>query len=209
LTPENWAYSADVATYPYDPARAGDLLDQAGYPRRTDGSRGLRFVYKTTPEGAPLAEALQAMLGRVGIGLSIRINEWATYYGDIQRGNFDLTSLQWVGISDPHHYFVVFDSKMTPPHGFNRGGYSNPLMDRLVEAGEVTLDQTARRKIYAGVQRLAAADLPYVSLFWTDNIAVMRSGFSGFVPYPNGSLRSLATIVISRPPQRPAQQASR
>ena len=69
-------------------------------------------------------------------------------------------------------------------------------MDRLVEAGRVTLDQAARRKIYADVQRLAASDLPYVSLFWTDNIAVMSRDYSGFVAYPNGSLRSLSTMVI-------------
>ena len=210
LAPESWAYSADVQTYGYDPAQAGALLDQAGYPRHADGLRGLRFVYKTTPEGAPLAEAIQAMLLRVGVSLSVRVNEWGTYFGDIQRGDFDLASLQWVGINDPNHYYLVFDSKMTPPLGFNRGDYVNPAMDRLVEAGRVTLDQSARRKIYAQVQRLAATDLPYVSLFWTDNITVMSRDYSGFVAYPNGSLRSLSTLVIDNSAHpAAAQQASR
>ncbi|HTW89412.1 MAG TPA: ABC transporter substrate-binding protein [Candidatus Binataceae bacterium] len=200
LSPENDYYASDVTLYPYDPAKSETLLDQAGFPRGADGWRGLEFIYKTTPEGARLAEAFQAMLGRVGIRLKVRINEFGTFYGDIQRGNFDLMSLQWVGITDPHQYQMVFDSKMTPPHGLNRGAYSNPMMDRLVEAGDITLDPASRRAIYRKVQQLAAADLPYLSLWWQDNVVVMKRGLEGFKPYPNGSLRSLAGLSLGPRP---------
>jgi peptide/nickel transport system substrate-binding protein len=199
LAPENWAYDGDVKTYPYDPAHARRLLDEAGYRAGAGGMRRLSFEYKTTPEGARLAEALQAMLRRVGITLKVRTLEWATYYGDIQARNFDLASMQWVGINDPNHYYLVFDSKMTPPRGLNRGGYSNPAMDRLVEAGAITLDAARRREIYASVQQLAAEDLPYVSLWWLDNVAVMNRDLAGFQSYPNGSMRSLATLTLAGP----------
>ncbi len=198
LSPENWAYYGEVTDYGYDPAAACRLLDQAGYPARHDGMRNLRFEYKTTPEGARLAEVLQAMLKRVGITLNVRILEWATFYGDIQRGSFQLASLQWVGIDDPNFYYMTFDSSMTPP-GMNRGYYSNPKMDALVRTGERTLDLAARRQIYQQVQMLAASDLPYVSLWWVDTVAVMNRSLSGFAPYPNGSLRSLADLTIARP----------
>ena len=92
---------------------------------------------------------------------------------------------------------MVFDSKMTPPNGSNRGGYSNPAMDRLLEQGEVTLDPGARREIYAQVQKIAATDLPYVSLWWMDNVVVMNRRVKGFTPFPNGSLRSLATVSLT------------
>ena len=98
------------------------------------------------------------MLQRIGVALTLRILDFPTYYADIQSGKFDLTSLQWVGINDPNHYYMVFDSKKTPP-GLNRGFYSNPAMDRLVEAGMRTLDPAERAKIYAQVQQLAAEDL--------------------------------------------------
>jgi peptide/nickel transport system substrate-binding protein len=196
LTPENWAYEPDVMQYPYDPAKARELLEEAGYQAARDGTR-FTLVYKTTPEGRRLAEALQAMLKAVGIRLVVRSNEWATFYGDIQHGNFDLTSMQWVGINDPHHYFLVFDSKSTPPNGYNRGWYSNPEMDRLVEEGDAEIDSDRRRTIYSAVQKLAAEDLPYVSLWWQDNVAVMNDGLTGFTPYPNGSLRSLATLTLA------------
>src|SRR6202011_389981 len=110
---------------------------------------------------------------RVGIVLTLRILDFPTYYADIQSGKFDLTSLQWVGINDPNHYYMVFDSKKMPP-GLNRGFYSNLEMDRLVEAGMRTIDRDERAKIYAQVQQLAAQDLPSASLWGVDNAAVMN-----------------------------------
>jgi peptide/nickel transport system substrate-binding protein len=204
LSPESWAYYTDVTSYSYDPEKARQLLDQAGYPTGADGIRGLKFEYKTTPEGARLGEVFQAMLQRVGIVLTLRILDFPTYYADIQSGKFDLTSLQWVGINDPNHYYMVFDSKKTPP-GLNRGFYSNPEMDRLVEAGMRTIDRGERSKIYAQVQQLAADDLPYVSLWWVDNVAVMNQRLVGFESYPNGSLRSLATVTLTTPRQTDPQ----
>jgi peptide/nickel transport system substrate-binding protein len=186
-----------VQRYPYDPFKASRLLDEAGYPIGPTGTRDLKFVYKTTPEGRRLGEAIQAMLRQIGITLDIRTNEFATFYSDIQKGNFDLTSLDWVATDLAHQYFMVFDSKMAPPSGSNRGNYSNPAMDRLLEQGEVTLDPVARREIYAEVQKIAAADLPYVSLWWMDNVVVMNRRVKGFTPLPNGSLRSLATVSLT------------
>ncbi|HEY6418878.1 MAG TPA: ABC transporter substrate-binding protein [Candidatus Binataceae bacterium] len=197
LSPENWAYDGDVKTYSYDPARAAALLEEAGYPRGAGGMRNLAFVYKTTPDQARLGEVIQAMLARVGIRITVRTNEFATFYSDIQNGNFDLTSMNWVGINDPNHYYMVFDSKMIPPAGYNRGAYANPAMDRLVEAGAVTLDPAERKTIYTKVQQLAAEELPYVSLWWDDTVVIMNRRLAGFQPYPNGSLRSLATVTLA------------
>ncbi|HEY6395279.1 MAG TPA: ABC transporter substrate-binding protein, partial [Candidatus Binataceae bacterium] len=199
LAPENWAYNGNVTKYPYDPAQARRLLDQAGYPADANGVRPLKLVFKASQEGARLGEVIQAMLKRVGIQLDVRVNEFATFYSDIQHGNFDLTSMNWVGINDPNHYYMVFDSRMVPPQGYNRGAYSNPEMDGLVEAGTATLDAPERRRIYAKVQGLAADDLPYVSLWWHDTVAVVSRDLNGFKPYPNGSLRSLAAVTFASP----------
>ena len=194
LAPENWAYDGDVTRYPFDLVKARTLLEAAGYSSAT---HPLRLIYNTTPEGRRLAETLQAMLARVGVILGIHTNEWATFYGDLRSGNFDIASSQWVGVGDPHQYYEIFDSHMSPAAGgSNRGDYSNPQLDRLVEAGDATLDPAARRAIYAQVQQLVADDLPYVSLWWDDNMAAMDRGLEGFEPYPNGSLISLATTAF-------------
>jgi peptide/nickel transport system substrate-binding protein len=198
LAPENWAYEPNVTRYPYDPQSARRLLDAAGHPLRSDGKR-FTLVYTTTQgeERRLLAEAFAAMLAKVGIELRIRTYEWPTFYSDIQRGNFDVTSMAWIGINDPHHYYMVFDSAMTPPKGLNRSGYSNPQMDRLLEEGEAALDPARRKAIYSEVQKLAAEDLPYVSLWWQDNVAVMSPEVSGFMPFPNGSMRSFAGVSLA------------
>ncbi len=206
LTPENWAYDGSVTTDRYDPERARQLLEAAGYKADRSGMRDLILVYKCAPEGTRMGEIMQAMLRRVGIEVRVRSNEWATFYDDMQRGNFDIAAMPWIGIRDPHHYFMVFDSRMTPPHGLNRGDYANPEMDRLVEAGDATLDEAARKKIYAEVQQLAADDLPYVSLWWQDNVVVMNRSVVGFEPYPNGSLRSLADLKLLSPPSVSASE---
>ena len=191
LAPDNWAFSGDVTQYPYEPGEARGLLEAAGYSAR---DRPLSLTYMTTPEGRRLAEALQAMLRPVGIALDIHTNEWATFYSDLRNGNFDIASSQWVGIGDPHQYYEIFDSHMTPDAGGNnRGDYSNPRMDQLVEAGDATIDRAARIAIYREVQYLAADDLPYVSLWWDDNVAAYDRRLEGFTAYPNGSLISLAT----------------
>jgi ABC-type transport system substrate-binding protein len=200
LAPENWAYEPNVTRHAYDPQAARKLLDAAGYPMRSGGKR-FTLVYTTTQgeERRLLAEAFAAMLAKVGIELRIRTFEWPTFYTDVQRGNFDLTSMAWIGINDPHHYYMVFDSAMTPPRGLNRSGYSNPQMDRLLEKAEAALDPARRKAIYSEVQKLAAHDLPYISLWWQDNVAVMSREVSGFQPFPNGSLRSFASISLAPP----------
>jgi peptide/nickel transport system substrate-binding protein len=189
LPPENWAYEAEVPRYRYNPAESRRLLHAAGYG---PGDERLEFVYKTTPEGRRLAEAIQAMLSRAGIKLDIHTNEWATFYSDLRAGNFDLAAGQISALS-PEEYFLFFDSRMVPPFGNNRGAYANPEMDRLLETAEVTLDSTRRRAIFSTVQTLAARDLPYVPLWWINTVAVMTRRLDGFQPYPNGSLISLAT----------------
>jgi peptide/nickel transport system substrate-binding protein len=199
LAPENWAYDANVRPYGYDPEMARRLLDDAGYHADRNGVRALKFIYKTTPENGRLAEVLQAMLRRVGIRVEIRSNEWATFYSDLANGNFDLASMRWIGIDDPNHYYLTFDSLMLPPRGLNRGAYRNPEMDALVEAGMSTVDGARRRAIYGQVQHLAADDLPYVSLWWLQNVTVLNREVAGFEPYPNGSLRSLGSVTLVAP----------
>jgi peptide/nickel transport system substrate-binding protein len=200
LTPENWAYAGEVTRYPYDPAAARRLLEEAGY---TPGDRRLRFVYKTTPEGRRLAEVIQAMLKRVGVILEIHTNEWATFYADLQRGNFDLAASQLAAAS-PHEYYLFHDSRMMPPRGNNRGAYQNPAMDALVEAADATIDLPRRRTIYAEIQQIAARDLPLLPLWWIDTVTVVNRRLKGVTSYPDGSLRSLAAATYTPGSERRA-----
>ena len=195
LSPHNWAYEESAQRWPYDPARAKQLLDAAGFiDPDGDGPRPrFRLSFKTTNIDLRrrIAEAFKEQLQQVGIELELRSYEWGTFFSDIKTGNFHLYSLAWVGIEDPDIYHQIFHSSSVPPNGDNRGRYRNAEVDRLLEQGRVTLERGERQMIYRSVQRLLAEDLPYVPLWWWKNVIVKQPGLRGFVAYPDGELISL------------------
>ena len=195
LPSTHWAYEGNVIEYPFDPEKSKRLLDEAGFKDPDgDGPKArFRLVYKTTHEerSRKFGEVLQELLRKVGIALEIKMYEWGTFYDDIKNGNFQIYRLKWVGVTEPDQYYEVFNSKNFPPNGKNRGFYSNPEIDRLTELGRKTLDTGERKKIYSQVQKIIAEDLPYISLWHSDNIAVMSRGLEGFVLYPGGDFTSI------------------
>jgi len=200
LSPLNWAYEPDVARYPYAPERARRLLDQAGYPDPDGEGPAKRFTlnYKTSQNDIRrrIGEAIQSQLSEVGVGLDIRSYEWGTFYADIQKGNFQTYTLTWVGITDPDIFTYLFDSQSVPPDGANRGHYQNPEVDRLTRKARGTPEPEERKRIYGQVQKILARDLPYVSLWYAVNVAVMDRRVQGFVLYPDGNFSSLKDVRI-------------
>jgi peptide/nickel transport system substrate-binding protein len=200
LSPLNWAYDDHAPRWPYDPNRAKQLLDEAGFPD-PDGAGPLprfRLSFKTTNIDLRrrIAEAIKEQLQQVGIELEIRSYEWGTFYSDIKKGNFHLYSLAWVGVMDPDILFQIFHSSSVPPNGDNRGRYVNAEVDRLLERGRATIEPAERKRIYGEIQRLLADDLPYVPLWWWKNVIVKKPSIKNFTPYPDGDLISLKHIAV-------------
>ena len=174
LPPQHWAFYGDVMHYDYDPAKANAMLDAAGYKRAADGIR-FHLLMKTSTEETTrlLAAVLQQQLHEVGIALDIRSFEFATFYSDVLKGAFQLYSLRWIGGNeDPDIFYYAFHSSSFPPKHANRGYYVNPEVDRLIDAGRQTTNQQDRKQIYAQVQRILAEELPYINLWYFDNVVV-------------------------------------
>lgn len=175
LPPEHWAYNGDVAHYNYDPQKANALLDAAGYMRGKDGVR-FHLTMKTSTEETTrlLAAGLQQQLRQVGIVLDIRSFEFATFFSDVMNGQFQFYSLRWVGYSnqDPDIFEDAFHSSSFPPKRDNRGYYSNPVVDHLIDEARQTTDQPTRKQLYGKVQQILANDLPYIDLWYFDNVVV-------------------------------------
>jgi ABC-type transport system substrate-binding protein len=198
LPPSHWAAEKDVPSYDFDPARAEQLLDAAGFPRGKDGVR-LHLTMKTsTDESARLLSAvLQDQWRRVGVALELRPLEIATLLSDIGRGNFQLYTLRWVGANnDPDIFEYVFSSRKMPPDGANRGHYRNPRLDSLLDAARVESNREKRRAIYSEVQKIIAEDLPYLNLWFLNNVSVHRRRVTQVHLTPAGDYDFLTGIVL-------------
>lgn len=203
LPPSHWAYNGDVAHWPHDLARARQLLDEAGHK---PDARGIRFhlVYKTSADAfrISIARVIAAQLAQVGIEVEIRPFEFATFFADIKKGNYQIATMQSPEITEPdfHHWF--FYSSNWPnaqnPDGSNRWRYKNPEMDRVVEAGRAELDPAKRKQIYAEAQRIVAEDLPIIPLWHEDNTALMNVDVHGFTIVPNA--RFIGLLGTSKSP---------
>ena len=199
LPPASWAFDANVFQFTHDPAKARALLDEAGY-RDPDGDGPeprLRLSLKvSTNEFIRLqAAVIQQDLKQVGIELDVRSHEFATLYADVLKGNFQLFTLQWVGVSDPDMLRRVFHSKQMPPNGFNRGYYENPEVDRLIDAAMAATTEDDRRRLYGDAQRAVAADAPYISLWYKTNVAVSRTQIEGVKLTPSAEFTFLRDVT--------------
>ena len=195
-----WAFEPDVFRFAYDPSRARQLLDEAGY-RDPDGSGPrprltLSLRISTNEETRLQATAIQHDLGSVGIDVDLRSYEFATFYNDVVNGNVQLFALQWVGgaMIDPDMLRRVFHSREVPPEGFNRGGYQNEQVDRLLDLATSAVDESTRKRYYGEAQKLIAADAPYIPIWNKTNVIVAQKGLDGLHLNPVGDFNALREV---------------
>ncbi len=197
LPAQHWAYDADVRRYPYDPQQARRILDDAGY-RATNGVRFHIAIKCSTDDATRLmAVVLQQQLREVGIALDIRTYEFATFYSDVTKGAYQMYSMRWIGGNqDPDIFEYVFDSASFPPKRANRTFYSNPRVDELIREGRSTLDEQKRKVIYAELQRIIAEDLPYINLWYLDNVLIHTNRVQGIELNPAGNYDFLRSAQL-------------
>jgi peptide/nickel transport system substrate-binding protein len=200
LPTSHWAFAADGPRFDYDPSRAVRLLDEAGYTAGPDGVRFHLTIKTSTDEGTRLlAAVLQQQLARVGIALDLRSYEFATFYADVTRGAFQIYSLRWIGGNEqPDIFSYAFSTARFSPKGANRGHYSNPKLDALLDNAAQNPDQAQRRADYAEAQRILAHDLPAINLWYKDTVIVHNRRLINVTPTPSGSYTFLETAELAQ-----------
>src|SRR5271157_894151 len=199
LPPQHWAYDGDVERYPHDAARARQILDDAGY-RPVNGIR-FHITMKTSTEESTrlLAAVLQQQLREAGIELDIRGFEFATFFSDITKGAYQFHSLRWIGGNlDPDIFEHIFGSNSFAPKRANRTFYSNARVDELIREGRSTVDQQKRKAIYDQIQQIVAEDLPYINLWYLDNVLIHTHRVQGIEIGPSGNYDFLRTAELAR-----------
>lgn len=196
LPPQSWAYNGNVPAYDHDVSKANQLLDAAGYP----AVNGVRFhitMKTSTDENTRLMVAvMQQQLREAGIALDIRSFEFATFFSDVQHGAFQMYGLRWIGGNEDPDIFYAFHSSRFPPNGTNRAFYSNPRVDELIDQGRREVDPEVRKPMYAEVQRILADDLPYIDLWYFDNVLVHTRRVRNLKMNPAGNYDFLRTAEL-------------
>ncbi len=172
LPRESWAYEPSLPSYDYDPAKARALLDEAGYPDPDGDGPAMRMHLTLKIQNLEFPRlqgvVIQQNLRAVGIDVDVRTYEFQTLYADVLNGDFQLYTLQWTGgaTTDPDILRRVFHSNQIPPAGFNRGHFTDPHVDALLDQASRATDEATRKRLFGDAQRAIAEQAPYICL-WT------------------------------------------
>jgi peptide/nickel transport system substrate-binding protein len=193
--PGTWADNPSVKGIPFDPKRAQQLLAEAGWKERnSDGllvKDGEPFTFELltnqgNDERKKVAEIIQAALREIGVGVEIRVLEWAALLKDhIKKRQFQAIVLGWGTGADPDQYVVWHSSQMGPDQ-LNHISYDNKEVDALLEAGRSSCVQADRVRYYHRLHQVLADDQPLVFLYWRDSLPVVSSRIYGIDPGPAG-----------------------
>lgn len=192
LPPTSEFFNENLPTNTHDPKAAEKLLDVAGYPRK-EGKFRFELSLKSTTDVTriSIAKAIASQLKRVGIKVVVESMEWGRFKLDLEQGRIQMWAAQWIGFKDPDIYRFAFSTENFPPNGANRGWYSNPALDTLLQAGRETPEFAERKKIYDQVQEILAKDKPYVFLWHEENFAVVNEDLQHFQLYADGRYSAL------------------
>lgn len=163
----------DLIPYTFDPAKAKQLLAEAGFEDTNgdgvvdrDGKK-LSFEILTNlgnKQREKTAVIIQRRLKEVGIETHIRTLEWASLLTNfIKPGDFDAVVMGWGLGLDPDQYNIWHSSQQKPGQ-FNFIGYNNPAVDKLLEQGRLEFDPEKRMQIYHEFAKVLYEDSPLVYL---------------------------------------------
>lgn len=199
--PHFWFANQDITPIPYDPAKAAQLLDEAGWKPGPDGIRvkdGQRLSFKLiTNQGTEvrkdIATLVQDNLRAIGVEVKVEIYEWAVFITKfINKLEFQSTVLGWTTPPD-YDAYQVWHSSQTNPEQLNFVGYKNPKVDKLMEQIQEEYKPERIKELAGEIQRIIYEDQPYLFLFvsestaviWKDSFRICRpDGKGGFIDTP-------------------------
>ena len=197
VNPLDWIYADDVPKYPYDPAKAKELLDAAGWKPgpgsirvNADGAK-LSLTFGTTA-GARVREQVQQVLQhfwkQIGVDIRIQNQPARVFFGQtVRQRRFEgMAMFAWISAPESLPRSTL-SSTMIPTEennwsGQNYTGYQNPAADKLIDAIELDLNRESRAAKWAELQKIYAEDLPALPLYFRANVFVIPKWLTGIRP---------------------------
>ncbi|HEX6345847.1 ABC transporter substrate-binding protein [Umezawaea sp.] len=175
-----------------DPEKAKQLLAEGGFP---NGLENLDFVVSKSNDAPAKAQAIQAALAKANIKVNIRVLDTDAYEAETNQAKdavYDLTLSSWQPDFPSANANIqpLFASSEIGGGGYNISRYSNPDVDRLIEAAQSEVDPAAASKKWAELDKKILGDSPVVPLIYTRNSFLHGSKVANFFiadfpSYPN------------------------
>ena len=207
-------YNDSLQDYPYDVAKANQILDDAGYVDKDgdgirdtpDGSRPLTFRMNWASDSATyprIAELLSEMWKEVGVNLELQALDPDTLTS-VCCPTFDYDIILWGWGSDPDPGFLlsVYTTDEIPT-GTSETGYSNPQFDELYQQQATELDQNKRQEMVWEMQKIVFDDVVYIIPYYELGVQAYRKDrFKGWITDQTKlALEDVSSLVVVEPVQ--------
>jgi peptide/nickel transport system substrate-binding protein len=184
ISPATFGYDPSLEqTYTYDPAKAQQLLDQAGWTmgsnnvREKDGQPfAIKCLISTQPEYASIAQILQAQFKTMGIQMDIETIAGTALTAALRKGDQNV-DFKIAVYQDPDIIGIYFGSSSIG--GFNYAQFKDPDMDALFAKGVETIDPEARKQVYSQASRELLEKAPMVPIYYLSNLTAATTKLQG------------------------------
>ncbi len=193
---QNPGYNREIEPWPYDMARARELLREAGWvDTDNDGvlenDRGdefqFEFTYGVGSEATQrIAKYLKDQCARVGIRMTERPLDWSVFTDILQRRDFDAITFGWSASAPESDPRQIWHSSSIQNQGDNFIQWANEEADRLIDKGRATLDEDERYKVWQELHRVFHEEQPYTFLRDATWLRFVDKEFKNVHTYPKG-----------------------
>ncbi len=167
-----WVDMSKVVKYEFDPDRARELLDEAGW----DASYQIEYLTFDHPRYTDMGAIVERNFDAVGVDMSITLGDFNAMFGRYQNADYDIYSGYFMFSSDPHSLANSWHSASPQNHFV---GYSNPRLDELFDLGRATMDVDERSQIYGEVVQILTEDAVEIGTYGGDSHNALQTNVSG------------------------------
>ncbi|MBI5256188.1 MAG: ABC transporter substrate-binding protein [Burkholderiales bacterium] len=189
IPPTLWSYNDAVKPYPFDAAKAKELLAKAGVKTPLEIDLWYMPVQRPyNPNAKRIAEMMQADLAKVGVNAKLVTYEWGEYRKRMQQGEHMTGMLGWTGDNgDPDNFFFLRGCDAARPGGQNLSKWCNKEFDSRLEKARTIADTKERSKLYQEMQQIEHDDAPDMKIAHSVVYEAMRKEVTGYKQSPFGS----------------------